>query len=201
MAHRIEVVAFDLGRVLVKIDFDAFPRELGITRDGTHTELEAKIEALAAKYETGQVTTEVFLSHLGEAFGHRFERSRLLHAWNAIIGEQNDEIVPIVEAVRKRFRTAMISNTSASHFAEAERKAPVLELIQDRFLSFRIGSMKPDRRVYERVLSSLRLPAEAVLFVDDLQVNVSAAESVGMRGVLYTGAPDLQKTLKILNIL
>lgn len=47
-----------------------------------------------------------------------------------------------------------------------------------------LGVVKPDPRAYRLVLDALKLPAEVCLFIDDKPVNVQAAQSVGMRGVL-----------------
>ena len=67
------------------------------------------------------------------------------------------------------------------------------------FLSFDIGYLKPDKRAYLAVLRELGAP-EAV-FIDDRNVNVDAAVSAGMNGVVYDSPSQLNSELeKIYNM-
>jgi putative hydrolase of the HAD superfamily len=51
--------------------------------------------------------------------------------------------------------------------------------------SHEVGYAKPDRRIYELACARLEVsPAESV-FVDDLEVNVAGALSVGMQAIKF----------------
>jgi putative hydrolase of the HAD superfamily len=47
---------------------------------------------------------------------------------------------------------------------------------------------KPDERIFKKVLKASRLIPEETLFLDDSDLNVQAARSVGLQAVLIT--PD-----------
>ena len=63
-----------------------------------------------------------------------------------------------------------------------------------------VGIKKPDARIYNMLLQELGAPAEECLFVDNNQVNVDAARSLGFRTILFKNAEQLRKELLELGI-
>ena len=53
------------------------------------------------------------------------------------------------------------------------------------FVSYRLGLLKPDIKIYQKVLERLQVPPEAVVFVDDKPVNVQAAQTLGIHGIVF----------------
>lgn len=51
-------------------------------------------------------------------------------------------------------------------------------------ISARVGSRKPDERIFQVALTGMGLPPENVLLVDDALENIVAAERLGMQGVV-----------------
>ena len=56
-------------------------------------------------------------------------------------------------------------------------------------ISGEVGMRKPEERIFRHAVGLLGLTPEECLFIDDIDVNVTAAEDVGMTGVLHTD-PD-----------
>ena len=61
---------------------------------------------------------------------------------------------------------------------------------------------KPDAEIYRRAAERIGLSPEACVFVDDAEVNVRAAEALGMRGIVYRvdRGHDLQTLLAELGV-
>lgn len=78
------------------------------------------------------------------------------------------------------------------------------ELLSDRFdrvlASCHLGARKPDPRFYLRLLDRIGLDASEVAFVDDREVNVVAAEEVGLHARCFRDAEDLRAWLHGLGI-
>ena len=58
------------------------------------------------------------------------------------------------------------------------------------------GVAKPDAGIFEIVVARSGLPASSLVFVDDRDDNVAAANACGLDGVVFTGATDLRTALR-----
>lgn len=199
MDNDIKVVLFDLGRVLMNIDFDAFPRGLGLDEDQRQQYDQLKIQQTVRQYETGTLSTDKFFETLHSLFHGDFSKENIHEAFDAIIQTDNREIISFVKSVRQHYRIAVLSNTCASHWEKVKKTSSVISLFPEVFTSFQLGAMKPDRIVFEKVCSSLNiLPHEAV-FIDDLIENVDGATSVGMQGIVFVNTHQLELTFQNLS--
>ena len=59
-----------------------------------------------------------------------------------------------------------------------------------------VGYRKPERQIYEITLERLGLPAEACLFVDDMEVNCEAARELGFTAVQYRDAEQARAEVR-----
>lgn len=62
-----------------------------------------------------------------------------------------------------------------------------------RLISGEVGLRKPDPAIFAKSVDLLSVPADRCLFVDDMLVNIEAAQRLGMAGMLHT-SPDETKT-------
>jgi putative hydrolase of the HAD superfamily len=62
---------------------------------------------------------------------------------------------------------------------------PVDEIFEEIVDSAFVGCRKPEARIYELTLERIGMPAEACLFIDDLEPNIAGAEAAGMRAVHF----------------
>lgn len=193
MNENIKVILFDLGRVLMHIDFDAFPNGLGlITKEQRIQYDQAKIQYTIQRYETGMISTIEFLDSLYTVFNQEFSREEILNAFDNIIVKDNQEIIPFVENVRHHYRIAVLSNTCASHWDKVLQKSSVIKLFPDIFTSFHLGVMKPSSIIYDKVCKSLNVQPQEVIFIDDLKENVDAAIAFGMDGIVFVSIEQLK---------
>lgn len=191
MKKEIKVILFDLGRVLMHIDFNAFPNGLGLFTEDQRAPYQIPTAKLWRAYETGKMTTEEFLESLYNIFDRKFSKKEILEAWNGIIVRDNEEIIPFVHEVQKKYLTAILSNTSPSHWDKVLHISPLVRSIPYRYTSFDIGAMKPDRVVYDYVSANLKVLPSEIIFIDDLYENVEGAMSAGMKGIVYKGIESL----------
>ncbi|MEV0791265.1 HAD-IA family hydrolase [Kribbella sp. NPDC050459] len=121
-----------------------------------------------------------------------------LEPWNWFDAE------PAVIALIQSLRTAGVGCHLATN-QQAYRRA----IMQDErgygawfdqtFYSCDLGLAKPDPAYFRAILGALRVPAPAVLFIDDNEDNVAGALSVGLRAEYYdlsAGVPALADLLR-----
>ena len=82
--------------------------------------------------------------------------------------------------------TALLSNSWGGGYPT--------ELFPDMFdavvISAEVGMRKPELRIFLHAAQLLGLAPEECVFIDDIQANISAAEQVGLTGVLHSAAAD-----------
>lgn len=91
-------------------------------------------------------------------------------------------------------RTGLLSNSWGLEYDRAGWP----ELFDAVVISGEVGLRKPDPAIYALAADRLGLPAEQIVFVDDLPANVRAAVAAGMVGVRHV---DVESTVTELEIL
>ena len=82
-------------------------------------------------------------------------------------------------------RLAILPTTSASGTtsgAAPSTSTRCFELVVDSAFE---GTRKPEPRIYEITLERLGLAAEDCAFIDDVEVNVTAARELGLHGIHF----------------
>jgi putative hydrolase of the HAD superfamily len=105
--------------------------------------------------------------------------------WAEYLGTPNNELIAYVRGLRSRCRLGILSN---SFVGAREREVAAYhfdELVEQIVYSHEIGVCKPDPRAFEVTCARLGVRPEDCLFVDDIGVNVEAAQAVGMQAHLF----------------
>ena len=91
-------------------------------------------------------------------------------------------------------RTGLLSNS----FGVDYPREGWPELFDTVVISGEVGLRKPDPAIYALAAERMALPAEAIVFVDDLPPNIRAATEAGMIGVLHSTADETVAVLETL---
>jgi FMN phosphatase YigB (HAD superfamily) len=79
-----------------------------------------------------------------------------------------------------------MTNISRDDFARLKIILPSWDLFDAEFTSFEAGMIKPDLGYYQYVLETIGLSeTRSAIFVDDKVVNVDAAKSLGIHGIVF----------------
>jgi epoxide hydrolase-like predicted phosphatase len=105
------------------------------------------------------------------------------------------EIVDACRRLRACMPTALLTNNIREWHSGWRRRIPADELFDVIVDSSEVGMRKPEPPIYRLVEERLGIPGSALLFVDDLGVNLKAARSLGWQTVKYD---DTARVLEIL---
>ena len=72
----------------------------------------------------------------------------------------------------------------------------ISDFFDQAFISSSMKMMKPDAAIFNEAIKRIGLNANELLFIDDSQVNVSAARRAGMNAILYTPGEDLAQVIE-----
>jgi putative hydrolase of the HAD superfamily len=190
---------FDLGGVLVDIDFDR-----ALAAWARHSRLPLaqlrerfRFDEPYLRHETGALAADEYFDHLAQHLALDCDRATVQAGFNALLVGEIAETVQLLAAVRRRVSCYALSNTNAVHVAAIERVFPrLLPQFTRVFASHEVGHRKPDPAIFHHVLDALGLPAPAVLLFDDLAANVEAARGCGLQAVLVRGPADVRDALR-----
>jgi putative hydrolase of the HAD superfamily len=196
-AHGIELVCFDIGRVLLRIcdDWQHACRLAGIAVPPAVSKgpPPPAVDDLIRRYDTGAIDLDTFaremapLSRMAPRDIVRLQEHYLLGAYPGV-ADLLDELVTT------GVRTACLSNTADPHWQMMQdRSGPhylPLERLNYRFASHLVGFRKPDDAIYAHVERETGLSGNRIVFFDDVEENVQAAARRGWRACRVDPTPD-----------
>jgi putative hydrolase of the HAD superfamily len=136
--------------------------------------------------EKGNITEEEFVRRLGDALGRPLDTMREVYFENL---HPNEPMIELMRELRDSgLRMALLTNNVREWEPLWRAKLPdvdeIFEVVVD---SAFVGMRKPDPEIYtltvERLGDGLR--PEECLFVDDVEVNCTAATQLGMTAVRF----------------
>lgn len=146
-------------------------------------------------WQEGRLSIHEWHRQFGQRLGTRLDFEAFCAAWNrALLPEP---ILPdaLLSRLAKSFRLAVVSNTDPLHVAHLEANFPVLTHFPRRIYSCGVGACKPDPLIYKEALRTCGAQAREAIFIDDLAENVLAAERLGMAGIIFESAAQLEPEL------
>jgi glucose-1-phosphatase len=198
VAGRIEALLFDLGGVLVEVDWNrAFA--FWSSRSGVPAaELATRFrrDASYEAHECGTLSDAEFFSALRKSLGLSLKDAEMLEGWNAILGEPFPGVPALLKDLSSKWPLYVFSNTNVAHVAHwrplyRELLAPVRGVI----VSCELGMRKPRREAFERAAAQMGVAPRAILFLDDLEENVAGAKAAGLHALHVTSPQSLPSIL------
>jgi len=189
---------FDLGNVLVPVDFARCRQALSQVCAHPPEQVQRIVgrSGLPRRYEQGEVSTEEFFAETCRLLDMRVSLEKFCEVWGEIFAPQS--IVPesLLASLGQSHRLVLLSNTNAMHFEQARARYPLLQHFHEFVLSYRVGAMKPQPRIYREAIAAAGCPPAECFFVDDLAENVAAAQREGMDAALFTSLEQLLADLQ-----
>lgn len=196
-------IVFDLGGVVV--DYD--PHTFLLERFFDET-VETKVHDIVfgskewRQLDAGEITradaNAVMLAKAREA-GCFFEVQSVLDDWMRTLKTRRKTVDVIKRLKKMGFSIYYLSNIAEDTLEELSRR-DFWPLFDGGIASCRIGTNKPDARIYETLLANYALDRTETIFVDDNKLNVSAAYELGITGVHYLGGPSFIRSLNACGI-
>ncbi|HEY4986244.1 MAG TPA: HAD-IA family hydrolase [Bradyrhizobium sp.] len=198
-----DALLFDLGRVVLEIDFS---KAIGCW--ATHAGCEPS-EILARyvrgeayhRHETGSLSDADYFESLRASLGISISDAQFLEGWNAIFAGEMPGIAELLKRAANHLPLYAFSNTNRPHVDHfSQIHADVLGHFREIYLSSTIGLRKPDRAAYDHVVGAIGVPASRILFFDDLAENIEGARACGLMAVHVTSSTDVADALAALGI-
>jgi glucose-1-phosphatase len=190
----MENIIFDLGNVIIDIDFSLTFQALAKYSDGySHEEIAEIItdQKLWTDYEKGVFTDNQFRTLLKSNLLLKATDAEIDEAFCALLLPIEPKRIELLKKLAKNHRLFILSNTNHIHFKKVEKmiieatNTDIIkeELIECAFLSYEMGMAKPDKAIYQQLMDEAMILPKETLFLDDMLPNVKAAEKLGIKTV------------------
>ena len=199
----VDVLLFDLGRVVLDINFDSVMTKWADHAGRAPAELAQRfvVNDSFKHHETGRIDDAAFFADLRQSLGVDLSDAQFLEGWNAIFAGEMPGIAPLLAGAAQRLPLYAFSNTNPAHVAHFSKTyADVLSHFRELFLSSSIGLRKPDAEAYDHVVKAIGVPASRILFFDDSAANIEGARARGLRAVHVTSMDDVAQALTALEV-
>lgn len=198
----IKAILFDFGDVIWNLDHKPLLQALSAACGKPVDELQALVSGHASlfeDYESGRVDSPRFLAEVSALCGHDFPEPEFIRAFTGIF-TPNGATQDLIRRLKPHYKLGLISNTNPWHYEYAIRRSEVFPLFDSVTLSFQVGAMKPDPRLFEDALDKLDLMAEECIFVDDQPAFAQAATDHLLHGIAFTTPVALMAELRRLKV-
>jgi FMN phosphatase YigB (HAD superfamily) len=189
-----DYVLFDLGGVLIEVGGVRAMDELA----GIEDDLEVWRRWLTCRwvreFERGRCSITEFADGVVADWALSIEPAAFAEAFRRWTGGLFEGARELVESTRLHVPTACLSNSNALQWPEYVTTgiADHLDLV---FLSHELDLIKPDREIFEHVIKVTGSPAERLLFLDDNEMNVIAANEAGLTAIEVRGVDQARSEL------
>ena len=196
-----DALLFDLGRVVIDIDFDkalaCWAGHAGC--EPAHLVGRFARDEIYQRHETGCIDDAEFFAGLRTSLGIDISDAQFLEGWNAIFAGEMPGIGSLLARAGTRVPLYAFSNTNNAHVEHfSQAYADVLGHFREIFLSSAIGLRKPDAAAYDHVVKAIGVPAQRIVFFDDLAENIDGARARGLTAVHVTSPDDVAEALAAL---
>jgi 2-haloacid dehalogenase len=197
------VVIFDLGGVLLEWN----PRHLYRKLFDDEAAMEHFLANVCTKeWNERQDAGRTFAEATEALMPHHADKRDLIEAWGRRFGEMIpcaiEGTVDILRDVKARNVPAYaLTNWSAETFPPQRERFAFLELFDGIVVSGEEGVIKPDRRIFDILLTRHGVAAHDAVFIDDVPANAAAASALGIHGIHFRSPAQLRRALAQCGIL
>lgn len=210
MESNIENIIFDLGGVIINIDYNltaqAF-KDLGLANfDEMYSQ--AAQSGLFDRFEKGLISTSYFVNSILDYMPAGTTPNQIVAAWNAMILEFPIENLNLLLSLKEKYRIFLLSNTNEIHIQYFHRKLnqivaedTLVPFFEKVYYSSDINFRKPEIEIFEKVCKENQLDKSKTVFIDDTLQHIEGAKSAGLQTIhfqkgarnLTTLFPEFQK--------
>lgn len=184
---KIEHIVFDLGNVILNIDYQKTIEEfnkLGIS-NASNLYSQSSQSSIFDLLETGNISDQKFILEI-KKLCQKTTSKEIIKAWNAILLEIPNERILLLNKLKTNFNIFLLSNTNSIHIKELIYKLGVKKynefysIFKKVYYSHEIGLRKPNPEIFKLIIKENNLKIQNILFIDDSIQHIESAKKIGI---------------------
>ena len=200
----IKAIVFDYGQVISlpqdPVTIDRLAERAGVERD----KFGAMLWSLRGEWDRGTINGGEYyreiLSRLSVSVDDRTINDMVemdLASWKNI----NAGTVALAEEIKKAgYTLGILSNMPHEFLNWARKNNPVFPLFDMGLFSCEVNLLKPEKAIYEKLISLTGAEAGELVFFDDNHENVSSARELGINAFLWKDPGSARRELLTLGL-
>jgi glucose-1-phosphatase len=194
----IQTVIFDLGGVIVPLDFPLAYKRLAAISRFTVEEIPDRIRStdVVVRYESGKVSSVDFHRELSDVLSLDIAFKEFTDIWCSLFPPHALFPAEWIDQIRRQHkRVLLLSNTNPIHFELIKERYPHLGHFDHYVLSYEVGAMKPSGDIYQAAIRFAGCAPEECFFTDDVLPYVEGARRAGIDAEQFLGSEKLRVDL------
>ena len=195
---KYSAIVFDLGNVLIPFDYGYAINKLNQIEKGLgdrFIEFYKSNYSFHRDFERGKISENDFTNKILEVIDHKIDADTF-RRYYADIFSVNKNVISLLPVLKNNYKLYLLSNTDSIHKKYGWEKYDFIDYFDKLILSFEVGSVKPEEKIYHAVEEASGLPSEEHFYIDDIQEYVDVAKGIGWGAVRFEGYNKLISDLK-----
>lgn len=195
----IRTIIFDLGKVLIPFDFNLGYQKIAPLAGCEPADVPSRLREhdLVQRFESGQIEPRAFVEEISRILNLKISFEDFSEIWSCIFLPETLIPESLIEALHKRYRLVLLSNTNGIHFPMVRDRYAILRHFDEYILSHEVGAMKPSPKIYEAAVKAAQCRPEECFFTDDIAAYVDGARQYGIDAVQFQSADQIERELKL----
>lgn len=193
-------IIFDLGNVLIEWNKEKILSK--ICKNDLEYNLFNKFvfqSNLWIDLDNGKISLEFLENQLIDEMGHQYQDQIHELVWNWFnYVDLYDEVYELIKQLKKKnFQIYVLSNTSSIfHILLDSVLSKVSSVLDGYVISCEVKMMKPQKEIYLSLVNKYQLDIKDCIFLDDLEENVEAARTLGIKAFQIKERKGISNILK-----
>lgn len=198
----IKIIIFDIGNVIVDFNLRLVSRYIADLTSYPEEDIHTFMFKgdLDRALDRGYITPEKFYAAVQKQFSLTVSYRDFSDVFCNIFTAKPEMDELIRKLKENRYRLAVLSNTNRLHFDFLLEKFPVMRCFDDYHTSFMLRALKPDPKIYRKVLDYYDCPGNSIFYTDDIEDNVTSAKTAGLRTAHFNSFDSLIRMFQELDI-
>lgn len=192
----IKAIFFDFGGVILRTEYQSPRQTLAERFNMEYEDIDKAVfgSPSALRASLGEITEEAHWKEIAKRF--KLSDADLKAFEEAFFaGDVIDrDFLEYIDTLRPTHHVGLISN-AWSGLRDYMTREKVIQFFDSVIISAEVKAVKPDLEIFQIALKQAGVQANEAVFIDDFPVNITACESLGMKGILFKSPQDVIKQL------
>ncbi len=200
----IKAIIFDIGSVIIRLDPARAIAAIGRVDRNFHPikcGRRCRKTLCGRPGRKGALSRKIGMRMLSRVFTRLFHSTNFCGAWNSILCPELILPESLFKQLSKKCRLLLLSNTDPIHVGCMESTFPFIRYFPERIYSCDVGASKPGLKIFRAAIRAAGVPANQILFIDDVRENVLAARRIGLKTHQFRSRRRLEADLKAMRVL